>query len=132
MRTGPTNPAPEDCRMSLLDAREKGWYHDPSDSRCPHDAWLSRLDVDVDGYAGNEAECRKNIQLVLLGAYQNGFITYAYRNVRLYDILLKREAVSGKIWRREDWLEDDVAMIEKNILRHRIPREHNGWTLRAP
>ncbi len=52
-------------------------YRDPNSHDCPHDGWLSKLEVTVEE---NEAR-RLNVRLELLGAYHDRLLTFRYSDV---------------------------------------------------
>ena len=118
--------------MPLPEAKERDWYEDHYDPRCPHDAWLNKLDFTIEGRNGDEQQCRKNLQIILLGAYHNGLITLTYQDVRQYHITLTRkEERPGMSWGRQDWLEDKVTILTPTLIEHRINWETEEWIIEA-
>lgn len=64
---------------------ESAWYRNPSDPRCPHDAWLELLEIQ-ESATGDRREIRKTeISLRLLDSYYQGTIIYRYSDVNGYE-----------------------------------------------
>ncbi len=115
----------------LLQVAAASWYQDATDGRCPHDGWLQRFDLTIVGKSSEEAACTRTLQIDLLNAYQTGKITFKYRGVDGYRIVLRSEETPGKILRRGDWLEDKAEVIDHNLIRHIIRWETEEWTIDA-
>jgi hypothetical protein len=116
--------------LPLLEARQEPWYLDYSDFRSPHDSWLTRLSFTLEGEDQNEDECAKTLEIALLASYHNGTITFTYRNVRTYDLALRRESFPGKFSGRPDWIEDSVVVLDE-VIQHRIQWEDKEWVIVA-
>jgi hypothetical protein len=110
----------------------EAWYRDPSDHRCPHDAWLEALEVSEPA-TGKRSEARKTaITVRLLGAYQDGHIIFRYTGVTKYSL-------EGGSCRRGlgDWLEDTFSVDEAGQFVHRITwagfgsSEESKWSIES-
>lgn len=115
----------------LPDFAQADWYSDPTDHRCPHDAWLES--VDVSGVAeGERREKRKTaITIRLLGSYHDGHIAFRYSDVSSF-------AVGSPSSDRGlgDWLEDHYSFTSVGSLRHKItwcfgPDSKSFWFIEA-
>src|ERR1700710_540692 len=79
------------------------WYHDYSDHRCPHDAWLESATVHENA-AGERQENRSlSIAIRLLGAYHDGHIELLYPQVFAYRLGMW-DGQSGQ----EDWGHEEL------------------------
>ncbi len=56
------------------------WYRSSKSHKCPHDSWLDKLVVSEDD--NNEVQ----IEIRLLGAYHDGYITFRYSSVQYYSL----------------------------------------------
>jgi len=92
-----------------------GWYFDPRDHRCPHDAWLEDV-VISEPAVGDRSELRTTeIRVRLLGAYHDGFIELRYSGVIRYSVS------SGSVVRGiGDWLYDEFRLHANGHLVHEI------------
>jgi len=62
------------------------WYFDPSEHKCPHDAWLETFTMEEPA-EGERHEVRKvSIRIVLLTAYHDGYIGFSYDGVASYSL----------------------------------------------
>ena len=86
------------------------WYFDPTDHRCPHDAWLDSICIsEVASGARQEVRVTKII-IRLLGAYHDGYISLMYSNVHEY-YLDSSSLVSG----HGDWVSDDISSEDSRV-----------------
>src|SRR5687767_2150475 len=107
--SGPVVPGP--ITGALVEISQQRWYRDFTDSRCPHDAWLLRFDMDIVDGDGDEDLCTRTIRVALLAPYHNGRITMLYRDVTGYAVTLLDTRTPGKTSRRRDWLTDSVERL---------------------
>jgi hypothetical protein len=99
----------------LPDFARADWYSDPTDHRCPHDAWLELIELSEPA-EGEKKEKRKTaITIRLLGAYHDGHIVFHYADVSSF-------AVGSPSSDRGlgDWLEDRYSPTPGGSLRHEI------------
>jgi len=91
------------------------WYSDPSDHRCPHDAWLESFEI-YEPAEGERSEKRTTAIVVrLLGAYHDGHITFRYSDVTSYEIrTAKSERGIG------DWIDDQFTLHSDGSIKHKI------------
>ena len=107
-----------------------GWYYDPRDRRCPHDAWLEELRVEEP--ASGERRERRTVALRvrLLGAYHDGHIDLYYPRVFRYQLDLE----DGE-WGHRDWRYDEFRLTEGGRLLHEIewwgPDRTGRWLIEA-
>ncbi len=79
------------------------WHYNFSDSRCPHDAWLENVTIDVLS-TGRRSEGRAcDIHVRLLGAYHDGYIELHYKNVLNYSL--------GHV---QEWQYDEIRLEESD------------------
>jgi hypothetical protein len=91
------------------------WYFDPSDHRCPHDAWLEGITI-AEPVTGGENERRvTTVRILLFGAYHDGFIELFYPEVFHYS-LSSPSCVRGL----GDWLYDEFRVGSDGHLIHEI------------
>jgi hypothetical protein len=91
------------------------WYFDPSDHRCPHDAWLDAITLSETA-TGLRHEVRiVNMRIRLLGAYHDGHIELYYPQVFGYKLEID-SAVNG----HRDWLYDEFRLSDKGHVLHEI------------
>jgi hypothetical protein len=91
------------------------WYFDSADHRCPHDAWLEKLEVHEPS-SGDRREMRAlAITARLLGAYHDGQIELHYPRVLNYTLA----APSGDRG-HGDWLYDELRVSGRGTLIHEI------------
>ncbi|HEX7860126.1 MAG TPA: hypothetical protein VF773_07375 [Verrucomicrobiae bacterium] len=91
------------------------WYFDPSDHRCPHDAWLESITI-TEPARGERNEHRVTaIRIRLLGAYHDGYIELFYSQVIRYS-LSSPSSLRGL----GDWLYDEFRVAPGGHLIHEI------------
>jgi hypothetical protein len=120
---------PARSTLPLLQARGEPWYLNFAEFRSPHDAWLKCFKFSIEGEDPDEEKCFKTLEIVLLAAYHNGTITLTYRNVKTYNVSLKKEQGrrgSG----RHDWLQDTVV-VASGMIQHRIEWDGETWLIEA-
>ena len=97
---------------------ESDWYFNSRDHRCPHDAWLEKVEVTEQG-TGNRLQNRDvAIAIRLLGAYQDGHIEFHYRGVQRYRLELAPPLVAEG-WHR-DWRFDEFRLGTNGGMVHEI------------
>jgi hypothetical protein len=107
------------------------WYFDPSDHRCPHDAWLEGITISEPA-AGKRSEKRSClIRMRLQGAYQDGFIELYYPSVLRYSLVTCSSARGIG-----DWLYDEFRVSGGHLI-HEIEwagspgEEGSRWIIEA-
>lgn len=63
------------------------WYRNKESHRCPNASWLEKLIISENG--DNQVQ----IELKLLGAYHDGYITFKYSGVKYYKIQRHQQSV---------------------------------------
>lgn len=91
------------------------WYSDPGDHRCPHDSWLESLEVREPAKGLRSGQRCTSIRLKVLGAYQDGWITFSYSGVRSHSLTsyLCDQGLG-------DWLRDEFSRSDDGLISHRI------------
>jgi len=89
----------------------EAWYRDPSDHRCPHDAWLESIEISEPA-EGQRHELRTtSIIIRLLGAYHDGHVVFRYSGVRSYSLVARASSHGLR-----DWLSDSFAASGESIV----------------
>jgi hypothetical protein len=106
------------------------WYFDPSDHRCPHDAWLDTLHLS-ELSSGERSEKRSlSLGVHLLGAYHDGYIELRYPRVLSYALNVTHGEHGHRNWRY-----DELRLSDRGNLTHEIewcgPRETGVWIVEA-
>lgn len=101
------------------------WYTDPTDHRCPHDAWLETLEIREPAEGERKEKRQTAITVRLLGAYHDGHIVFRYAGVGRYSIASDScERGLG------DWSRDELLYSSEGLLVHRarfrVLRRTNG------
>lgn len=102
------------------------WYSDPTDHRCPHDAWLELFEV-REPSAGSRNELRRTVIVVrLLGSYHDGYILLTYDGVVGFTSG-SRDSGEGL----GDWLKDSFRLSGDGLVVHRVDLARGSWTIEA-
>jgi hypothetical protein len=108
------------------------WYFDFNDHRCPHDAWLEKLEL-IEPDDNEHGEMRRlAIRIRLLGAFHDGSIELFYPRVFRYS-LDGPSCVEG----HGDWRYDEFRISPSGHLIHEIewagkPNEKEArWIIEA-
>ena len=91
------------------------WYRDPSDHRCPHDAWLDSVEVRELAEGARHERRTGAITIRLVGAYHDGHIVFRYSGVTRFAI--DCDSSAGGVG---DWIRDDFSTSDAGLLEHRI------------
>jgi hypothetical protein len=97
------------------------WHYDPTDPRCPHDAWLEATTLSETVTSDDAQRRQLAVKIRLLGAYHDGHIELTYDGVIGYcldfpPVDLCREANRG----HGDWLVDEVRFSDRGKVLHEI------------
>jgi len=90
------------------------WYQNPSDHRCPHDAWIENLIISETATKERHRGRYTTIHIRLLGAYHDGYIEFVYPQVFGYEL---HNACSESLG---DWLYDEFRLNSEGQLVHEI------------
>ena len=102
------------------------WYSDPTDHRCPHDAWLESFEI-REPSTGSRSELRRTVIIVrLLGSYHDGQIILTYDGVVGFSSS-SRDSREGL----GDWLKDGFKLSGDGLILHRVDWERGSWTIEA-
>jgi hypothetical protein len=93
----------------------EAWYRNPSDHRCPHDAWLDAVEVRELAEGARHERRRSAITIRLVGAYHDGHIVFRYSGVTRFAI--DCDASAGGVG---DWIRDEFSTSDAGLLEHRI------------
>ena len=116
----------------LPDFARSSWYRDPTDHRCPHDAWLESFSLVEHASGARNENRRPSIVLQLLGAYHDGTICFRYEDVVSYSL-----SGENTICGAGDWIFDEFEVDEDGFITHRIhwsavPRGgESTWRIKA-
>jgi hypothetical protein len=110
------------------------WHYNPSDHRCPHDAWLEYVTI-REPASGERSEIRGlEIEMRLLGAYHDGHLDFTYRRVQSYAFDLPYREGSWE-WERlghGDWMVDEVDLAGHGNVTHEIEWLDGGhWIIQC-
>jgi hypothetical protein len=114
------------------------WHYNPDDHRCPHDAWVNRLEV-VELAGGDRHQNRTlEIRVELLGAYHDGRIRLVYPGVTRYSFYLPWDPRSGApAAGHGDWLVDEVSRSDSSradrlVVLHEVAFANGSvWTIES-
>lgn len=99
----------------LPEFAQAAWYADPTDHRCPHDAWLEAVEISEPAEGERKEKRKTAITVRLLGAYHDGYIILRYAGVSGFAI---GSSSAGRSL--GDWLEDRFSLTSGALLRHEI------------
>jgi hypothetical protein len=110
------------------------WHYDPTDHRCPHDAWLNSVVISEPAGGKRREQRGLEVRVELLGAYHDGLIRLTYPGVRRYELLQPGEPGCSTIRGHGDWLIDELSVPERDqgLVVHQIAFSHGAvWTIEA-
>jgi len=119
-------------RPSTRDFALASWHYDPSDPRCPHDAWLESVVLQELPNSDNLQDRKQEIIIRLLGAYHDGHIELIYRDVLSYTLdqpyrKLKESMINHG---HGDWLVDEVRFSDRGKIIDEIEWDNRGhWII---
>jgi hypothetical protein len=104
------------------------WHYDATRHECPHDAWVESVTVRETG-AGPRSSVRcLAIDIVLLGAYQDGSLILQYSGVTSYSLI--RRASERDTNGHGDWLLDEIVLADEKRVRHEVALAGRArWTI---
>jgi hypothetical protein len=106
------------------------WYFDFTDHRCPHDAWVERLDLTEAPAAKGNGQRSISLCLRLLGAYHDGHIEFRYPDVRSYALTFEPSGGGHR-----DWRYDELRVSDEGNVLHEIEWWHadkiGHWLIEA-
>lgn len=91
------------------------WYFEPSEHRCPHDAWLESVMIAEAGTGGRAEVRHTTVQVRLLAAYHDGFIQLFYS--RVFGYSFQRPSCLRGVG---DWRFDEFRLSDNGHLIHEI------------
>ena len=109
----------------------EAWYSDPSDHRCPHDAWLEAIEISEPAQGQRNEQRQTTITMRLFGAYHDGHIVLRYLGVQAFS-LVNKSSVRGL----GDWLKDEFSICN-DLIAHQItwsgfgPKGESQWIIKA-
>jgi hypothetical protein len=107
------------------------WHYNFADPRCPHDAWLETLTITEPATGARQERRRIDIHAHLLGAYHDGHIALAYRNVRSYT-LAQPAPTAGPPFPETghgDWRDDEIRLSPRGLVLHEVVFSGGGQWL---
>ena len=107
------------------------WYSDPQDHRCPQNSWLEALEISEPA-SGDRSERRRTvITLKLLGAYHDGWITFAYSDVRRHSVTCYQCDQGAGNWLRDEFAIGDAGFIVHRITWLAVAGSTSQWVIEA-
>ncbi len=91
------------------------WWYEPSDHRCPHDAWLEHLSIFEPARGERNEDRSTRIEIRLLGAYHDGYIELSYPHV--YGYQMQSPSCERGLG---DWRYDEFTLSPKGHIIHEI------------
>ena len=115
---------------SAFELANSDWFYNFDDHKCPHDAWLEKIEI-IEPATGKNSENREvAIKIRLLGAYHDGYIELYYPKVFRYQF-----NVPAGDKGHGDWRYDEFRLSENGHLIHEIEwREYTNtsrWIIEA-
>lgn len=102
---------------------EAPWHYDVADPRCPHDAWVEHFHLHEPARGDRRERRRIDLEVRLLGAYHDGYLTFRYRNVVAYRVA-QTNTPSARPFRglvgHGDWLTDDIGISAEGFVTHDV------------
>lgn len=115
---------------NVVDFAMAPWHYDPSDYKCPHDAWVESLKIAEVSFGERRRNRNIEIHLQLLGAYHDGFIDLIYKGVKGYTLTLPEEDNSGLNTWHGDWMSDEIRLTEDGNVIHEVEFQVDGrWKI---
>lgn len=107
------------------------WHWDGADPRCPHDAWLEKVEIREIETEPGSSKRDLIIEARFLGAYHDGYFTLTYHDVKYYSLdKVQAEFSYNRGNGNGDWLLDEVYLDEKGLVFHDIEFANNcRWTI---
>jgi hypothetical protein len=108
--------------QEVYDFIQAPWHYDFRHHQCPHDAWLEEIVV-RENAGGERLEVRNTeIEIRLLGSFQDGYITFRYSGVRRYSLEgnLCRLSVNDLPSWHGSWQIDEVRVSPSGQVVHEI------------
>lgn len=110
-----------------LEFATAAWHWNGEDPRCPHDAWLEKLEITEESIEPAGSKRNLLIKAKFLGAYHDGIFTITYHDVRKYVLNNERLKYSVNLGNGHgDWLLDEVYLDDDNLVVHDIEFANNA------
>jgi hypothetical protein len=104
------------------------WYFDFQDHRCPHDAWLDKLQVSESPMSDRKRSV--SARITLIGAYHDLVLEFHYPVVSKY-----RCDIPDSLGGHRDWLYDEFRLSDSGDVVHEIewrgPSQAGSWVIEA-
>jgi len=113
------------------------WHWDFADHRCPHDAWLKKIEINENRMLDVPQSATVNINIALLGAYHDGYILLHYFGVRSYKFDTSRSNILnidlGVANGHGDWYMDEISLSDDGFPVHEIQftSSETCWSIEA-
>lgn len=97
---------------------------------CLHDSWVERISITEVGESADMATRQLEIEILLLGAYHDGYHHLKYSGVTRYSgQILKTVRVNTPIG-HGDWMVDEVTVLDSGAVKHEISFAETGtWEI---
>lgn len=110
---------------SVFERATSDWYYNFQDHRCPHDSWLESFTFREYATGERDEIRRLGLEITLLGAYHDLYLTFTYKNIQSYNLSAK-----GLENAHPDWIMDEYRLSENGLLIHEIEWGGNKTTAR--
>lgn len=98
---------------SVYDFAVADWHYDFTLPKCPHDAWVQEIRIKEIAEGSRGENRRTQIEIILLGAYQDRLLKLLYLDVKSYSSI-SPESPHG------DWVIDEIRLSESGLVVHEI------------
>ena len=107
--------------FSTFEFAMANWHYNPSAHNCPHDSWLETFIINEQPSLEHPEDRDIEIQLHLLGAYQDGHIELIYKKVKSYCLSLPAKITMPPFKAGHgDWLIDEIRLSNQKLVLHEI------------
>lgn len=100
----------------LSECASLDWYTSPADHRCPHDAWVQAINISEPASGERQEKRSLEIQIRLLGAYQDGMIELTYKGIDEYSLQKSGASLGHGDWLRDEVIDCDGAILHTIVL----------------
>jgi hypothetical protein len=105
----------------MYEFASSAWHYNFEDHRCPHDSWVELVAISDNAGRDVDSQAGIHIQVRLLGAYHDLYITLRYESVMSYSLLLPfRTLGDNHSIGHDDWLVDEIRLSPADNAIHDI------------
>lgn len=97
---------------------------------CLHDSWIERISIIERGEGERGATRPVEIEIVLLGAYHDGYHFLKYSGVKSYRGAIHKTIRVSALIGHGDWMVDEVVLMDDGSVKHEIMFAETGtWEI---